>query len=222
MRVDVEDGLEYRFVGGAWVRNTPEVLEPLSSSAGFPEGSIGDLRTDDETGVLFRHDGSAWVLKSGKFQLADGSVDSDKVKDGSLEVEDFDPSVVAEAVVVLTDAAAVRNCGTTPIQLLPAPAAGFGYRVEDVLWRNSGGTENYAFDGMSGSRTLKLGDATLTNAGMMGQGSASNAYLTTYSLQRPGFHAITNAPITLTGNGDSATGDRVVTIKIRYRLVPLA
>ena len=222
MRVDAADGLEYRFVGGSWVRNTPEVLEPLSSSDGFPDGTLGDVRTDDETGVKFRNDGSAWVLKSEKFQLADGSVDSDKVEDGSLGVADMNPAVVAEAVVVLTDAAAVRNCGTTPIQLLPAPAAGFGYRVEDVLWRNSGGTENYAFDEMGGSRVFKLGNAVLTYGGMMGQGYASNSYQTLYSLQRPGCHAITNAPVTLTGNGNSATGDRVVTLKIRYRLVPLS
>lgn len=54
VRRDPADGKEYRFVTDEWVLNTPATLEPLASSAGFPDGTeVGEVRKDANTGVLF-------------------------------------------------------------------------------------------------------------------------------------------------------------------------
>lgn len=148
--------------------------------------------------------------------ITDGTTSIYSDSEGKLDISEFLPVTLKISV----SASEIKNIGTTPKELIPAPGAGKYIQVLNMDWWYTHNTTS--FDGAVINILHAGADNNLgtINGAVTGGTANVNAKMVTQSYITGALH-VENAPLQLEGTDSVATGDGTLDCYITYRIVTL-
>lgn len=183
-------------------------------------GSVGD--TDF---IGFEHDTKGRIVNSGsKIQLgtlADGDVVSYDYGLGKWINKQLDLSSETLSIEVDVTSAEILASNTTPVTLIPAPAAGFFLDIISVTGKVSYGTTPYATNTTSIFKMVGTSDNVYASTSLLPAASNIFERLTPVALTGSTHYKEQSSFQFSTATGDPTAGDSDFKIYISYRVVPV-